>query len=73
MSENKGINNGVAITGVGTAVGTIAAAVAGTALAEPAAIGAGVGLAIWGTVELVKGLKKQISNRKLSKIPKVEL
>ena len=58
MAENKGVNNGLALTGAGTAIGTIAAAVAGTALAAPAAIGAGVGLVIWGTVELVKSFKK---------------
>jgi|GEM_PF-4502626 len=58
MSENKKINNGMAITGAGSAIGTIAAAVAGTALAAPVAIGAGVGLVIWGALELIKEIEK---------------
>ncbi|WCC41929.1 hypothetical protein PJJ26_10775 [Tenacibaculum finnmarkense] len=54
MAENK-MNNGVAVTG---AVGAVATAVIGTTLVAPLAIGAGVGLAIWGAVELFKSSKQ---------------
>jgi len=55
--ENESLKKGAGFTGVGAAVGTTIAAVAGTTFAAPMAIGAGVGLAIWGIVELTKGSK----------------
>jgi hypothetical protein len=58
MSENKEVvKNGAVFTSAGAAIGTIAAAVTGTALAAPAAIGAGVALTVYGVVRLIKELK----------------
>ncbi|MBE7628502.1 hypothetical protein G1K75_01380 [Tenacibaculum finnmarkense] len=57
MAENK-MNNGVAVTGAVGTVATVATAVIGTTLAAPLAISAGVGLAIWGAVELFKSSKE---------------
>ena len=54
MAENEEKNNqAIMFAGAGTAIGTIGAAVAGTALAAPAAIGGGVALIIWGVIKLV--------------------
>ncbi len=45
---------GVGYAGVGSAVSAVVTAVAGTTFAAPMAIGAGVGLVVWGVAELVK-------------------
>ena len=57
MAEKNEVTTGATFTAAGTAIGTITGLVAGTALASPAAIGAGDGLVICGTVELIKGKK----------------
>lgn len=56
--DKKDLQTGAVFTSVGGAVGTIAGAIAGTALAAPAAIGAGVCLVIYGVVKLVKDNKE---------------
>ena len=60
MAENEEKNNqALMFAGAGTAIGTISAAVAGTALAAPAAIGGGVALIIWGVIKLVGDNKSE--------------
>ena len=58
-NENESKNQAALFAGAGTAIGTLGAAIAGTALAAPAAIGGGVALVIWGVVKLVKDNKEK--------------
>jgi hypothetical protein len=58
MNEDEKKNQGLMFAGAGTAIGTVGAAIIGTTLAAPAAIGAGIGLVVWGVVKLITDSKK---------------